>query len=217
MRWAILDALAPGQQRDVLSNARRRKFGRNEIVFHEGDPGDTLHLIERGRVAVRVATPLGDSVTLRLVGPGEYFGELSLLTPGPRNATVTALEPTETLSLSRDHLTRLRDRYPALDRILLETIVDEVRRLSSALLDAMYVPVPTRLARLLVRLADIYGVPGADTITIPLTQDDLAGLCGTTRPTVNQLLNRLADEGAVFLNRGKVGISNLANIQRRAK
>jgi CRP-like cAMP-binding protein len=195
---------------------RRRKFGRGEVVFHEGDPGDTLHLIERGHLAVRVTTPLGDTATLRILGPGEYFGELAVISPGPRNATVLALEPTETVALHCDQINRLRREHADMDRVLLEAVIGEVRRMSAALLEAMYVPVPTRLVRQLVRLARTYPADDQGNVVIPLTQDDLAGLCGTTRPTVNQLLGKLADRKFIESARGRVVITDLPGLSRKA-
>lgn len=215
MEWQLLSSLGAEQRRAVLAAAQRRRFARREVVFHEGDPGDTLHLVESGHVAVRIHTPLGDTATLRIISPGEYFGELAVIAPAPRNATIVALESTTTLALHRDHLNRLRTEHPAVEEVLLSAVVGEIRRLSSALVDALYVPVPTRLARILVELAKTYpGQGGA--ILIPLTQEDLAGLCGATRPTVNQLLQKLAERKIIDLARGKIAILDLAALERRA-
>src|SRR4051812_31226583 len=101
MEWQLLSSLADDDRRTLLTMARRRRFRRNEVIFHEGDPGDAFHLISKGRVAVRVNTPLGETATLVILGPGEYFGEMAILSPAPRNATVVALEPVETMSLHR--------------------------------------------------------------------------------------------------------------------
>lgn len=207
--------MPPDQARLVLATARRRRFARREVVFHEGDPGDRLHLIESGHVAVRVTTPFGDTATLRVVGPGEHFGELSVVSPAPRNATIVALEPTETLSLTRDEMSALRVTHPEIDRALLEAVVGAVRRMSEALLDAMYVPVGDRLAKQLLELAKTYPASATGEILIPLTQDDLAGLVGTTRPTVNQLLAKLVERDLVRLSRGSVTIIDLSGLQRR--
>src|SRR3954447_21258788 len=83
--------------------ARPRSFARGEVLVHEGDPADSLHLIESGRVAVRIATPTGERATLNILSPGDYFGELSLVRrwgDRHRTATVVALEPTATLVVS---------------------------------------------------------------------------------------------------------------------
>lgn len=217
MKWALFDGLAVEQKRAVLGLARRRKFSRGEVVFHEGDPGDTLHLIERGHVAVRVTTPLGEMATLRIIGPGEYFGELALVSPAPRSATITALEPTETLVLHRNQINRIRLEHPDVEQVLLDVVVGEVRRLSAALLDAMYAPVPLRLARQLVGLARIYQADAQGRVVIPLTQDDLASLCGTTRPTINQLISKLIDYKLLEVSRGRVILTDLPGLARRAR
>lgn len=217
MQWAILRGLGDEQRTEVLAAARRRTYRRGEIVFHEGDPGDTLHLIRRGRVAVRITTPLGDTATLRILAPGGWFGELSVLAPAPRSATITALEAVETLTLTGDQLSALRHRHPEIDTALLLALVDEVRRLSSALVDALYVPAPARLVRVLVALGEVYPRAEDGSVTVPLTQDDLAGLCGTTRPTVNQELGRLAERGLIDVARGRVVLRDLTALERRSR
>jgi CRP/FNR family cyclic AMP-dependent transcriptional regulator len=217
VKWVLFDGLAVEQTRAVLGLARRRKFSRGEVVFHEGDPGDTLHLIDRGHVAVRVTTPLGDTATLRIIGPGEYFGELALVSPAPRSATMTALEPTETLVLHRDQINRLRHEHPDVEQVLLDLVVGEVRRLSAALLDAMYAPVPLRLARQLVGVARSYQADAQGRVVIPLTQDDLASLCGTTRPTINQLIGKLTQDKLLEVARGRVIVTDLPGLARKAR
>src|SRR5687767_8294789 len=106
-----------------MSAARRRRFRRGEVVFHEGDPGDTLHLVDKGHFSVRITTPLGDVATLRVHGPGDFFGELAVISPAPRNATVAALDAAETLTLSAAALSELRSRYPDLSDVLMEGLV----------------------------------------------------------------------------------------------
>jgi CRP-like cAMP-binding protein len=217
VKWPLLDVLTEEQSREVLRIARRRKFAKGQAIFHEGDPGETLHLVDKGKVAVRIITPLGETATLRILAPGDFFGEIALISPGPRMASVEALEATETLGLHRTDFEDLRQRHPGVDRVLLEAALSEVKRLSVALVDALYVPVPKRLARRLLELATMYGGAGGTPPTITLTQDDLAGLCGTTRPTVNQTLMQLQDEGVVSLARGRITVLDQARLQRAAR
>ena len=67
MQSHLLDMLDDDEQREVLAAARRRRFKRNEVVFHDGDPGDTLHMIVKGHFAIRFTTPLGDQATVRVL------------------------------------------------------------------------------------------------------------------------------------------------------
>src|SRR5256885_8893412 len=92
--WPLLRSLSEEDRRRVLSAARRRRFARREVLFHEGDPGDTLHLIDKGRVAIRITTPLGDTATVGVLGPGDVVGEMAVLEEGGgRAATATAPQP----------------------------------------------------------------------------------------------------------------------------
>ena len=215
VRWPLLASLPEPQLRELLSLARRRRFDRHEVIFHEGDPGDAVHLINQGRVGLRVTTPLGDTVTLRILGPGAVFGELALLDPAPRNATVVALERTETLALHRDHFEELRRQHPEVDRILIDSLVAEVRRLSIHLLEALYVPVPRRVELRLVDLVQQYGDGHEEHVDIPLTQEDIAELCGASRTTVNKVLRDLEAEGLVTMSRGHIRIPDPQHLRRR--
>jgi len=151
-----LGVLSDDERRSVLALTRRRRFERGDFIFHEGDPGDTLHLLAKGRVGIKVTTPLGEHATLLVLGPGNYFGEMALVSPAPRNATAVALEKAETLSIHRDQLDDLRANEPGIDKFLLDAAVSEVRRLSHQLLEALYVPADKRVLRRLIDLVGLY-------------------------------------------------------------
>src|SRR5690349_20307340 len=115
MDWPVLASL-PSHERDTLvARLRRRSYRRDEVIFHQGDPADTLHWIAVGHVGVRVTLRGGESVIVAIFGPGDAFGELALVAaPQSRGATVAALERCETLSLSRGEFERLRMSYPGI-------------------------------------------------------------------------------------------------------
>jgi len=214
---SVLDSIPEEERRRVLSSARRRRFARREVVFHEGDPADSLHLIDKGRVAVRITTPLGDAATLAVLGRGEVVGEMAMLYDrGNRGATVVALEPTETLSISRDQFSELRDAYPGIDRFLVAAMAARIRRTDAHLVEALFIPVDRRLLRRLVALTEQYGHGGAGT-EIPLTQDDLASLAGTSRATANRVLRDAEEAGVVRLRRGGVTVLQPEELARRAR
>ena len=217
MEWDLLAPLSPAERAQVVAAARPRTFARSEVVFHEGDPGDALHLVRGGHVAVRVTTPMGDVATLRVLGQGGHFGELALLSPAPRVATVAAVEHAETLVLHRSDLDRLRREHPAVDRVLLHAAVAEVRRLSLQLSEALYVPVPTRVRRRLLELHALYARGAAGPVVLPFSQEDLAGLAGSTRPTVNKVLNDLQELGVVRTGRGRLEVLDPVELARRAR
>jgi CRP-like cAMP-binding protein len=210
--FLLLEHLDERLLRDTLSQARRRRFKRNEAIVREGDPGDSLHLIDKGHVAIRITTSDGSVATMRILGRGDQFGEIATLVGSPRNATAVALDDVETLSLHRDVILRLRAETPAIDRSLLDGALREVTRLSNALTEVLYEPVPKRMARHLQRLCEVF-----DGDLIPLTQDDLAGLCGTTRQTANQILQEMQQVGLITVGRGKVTVVDHAQLARAAR
>jgi CRP/FNR family transcriptional regulator, cyclic AMP receptor protein len=214
-RWAVLDGVAPRERQGFLDAARRRRFTRGETIFHEGDPADTVHLLDAGRVAVRVATPHGDVAILTILGPGEVFGELALLNDVPRTATVTALEACETLSLHRRDFERLRATNRSVDRFLAAALARQVARLSGLVVDAHFLPAPTRVLRRLADLVEAFD-DGGTPVIVPLTQEDLAHVAGTTRSTVNQVLQRAEHAGAVQVRRGRIEVVDPSILRSQA-
>ncbi len=210
MEWRLLKSVPEEEVRRVLASARRRRFGKGEVLFHEGDPAAHLHLVVKGRIAIRVQTPLGDVATVDVLGPGDAVGELALLSSAAvRSATAIALEATETMSIDGAAFTALRRADGAVSEVLLEVLAERVRRLDARLIEALYVPADVRVLRRLLELTELYGT------TIPLTQEDLAGLAGTTRATVNRVLRREVRSGAVSLARGRVVIVDPEALARR--
>src|SRR5262249_49768363 len=137
MSWRLLQDVPADYIRLLLSVARRRRFDRREVVYHFGDPADSLHLVSSGRFLVRVATQLGETGTLALLGPCEIFGEMALAGVEPRrSATVEALEPSETFAVYETDFERLRQQHPSIDRVLVALLVGEVRSLNERLLEA---------------------------------------------------------------------------------
>jgi CRP-like cAMP-binding protein len=172
-------------------------------------------VIERGRVAIRVSTALGDVVTLTVLGPGESFGEQALLDESAtRTASAVAVEPVEVRTLHRQHFDELRRKHASVDRLLVELLAAQVRRLTAQLLEALYLPVDRRMMRRLADLAVLYGTSGE--IDIPLRQDDLASMAGTTRPTANRILRKLQDSGVISLRKGHVQILDVESLAARA-
>jgi CRP/FNR family transcriptional regulator, cyclic AMP receptor protein len=215
MRWELFSDLPSGELQRVLTLARRRTFGRGEVVFHEGDPADSLHLVSKGRFAVRVTTPLGETAMLAIRGPGEAFGELALVSEAPRSATMAALEAAETYSIYRREFDELRREHPFVNRVLVAVLAAEVRRMDELIVEAFYVRAEQRVLRRLRDLAGVYG-DATDTVTIPLTQEDLAGLAGTSRATVNRALREEESRGTLELGRGRTTVLDLDELSRRA-
>jgi CRP/FNR family cyclic AMP-dependent transcriptional regulator len=219
VHFPILDALDDDERRVVLGEARRRRFARGEVVFHAGDPADSLHLISTGRVLVRRSSPTGEMAILAFLGPGEFFGELALLGRDPplaRNATIQTVELTETLSIRADRFAEIRRHRPGVDRFLVELLAARVSALDDLLVEALLVPAETRVLRRLLALADHFAPDSSGVTAVPLTQDELASIAGTSRATANRALRTAATAGLLRLARSRVEILDHEGLVRRA-
>ena len=109
--------------RAVLRDCPAPPFAKSEIVFHRGDPADSLDLIVKGRSRGAIATPLGDAATLSVRGPGDAYGELALLgEESARSATVCRPSaPAETHSIYRDDFIQLRREHASVNEVLIRT------------------------------------------------------------------------------------------------
>lgn len=202
--------------RRLVAIARRRRFARGEIVFHHGDPADTLHLIVRGYFAARLETRLGDTVTMAVHGPGDAFGELSLLgSEQSRSTTVAALAAGETYAVRREDFSRLRQEYPEVNDVLARLLAERLRRTTELLSEALFVSAELRVLRRLTELARLYGAGAPDTV-VPLAQHELAELAGTSRATVNRVLRAEAQQGSVSLRRNQVVVLDPQGLAARA-
>ncbi len=137
-----------------IDSLRTRHYRRNETIFHQGDPGDSLYIIESGAVKIVLPSPEGeDEAIIATLGAGDFFGELALLDGAERSATAIAHEATTALVLRRDAFGQLIDTVPALRHELLAGLVAELRRLTHHVEELHFLDLPGRLARRIVRLA----------------------------------------------------------------
>jgi CRP-like cAMP-binding protein len=218
VEWPLLAPLSDIERRHVLGSAIRRRYSKGESVVREGEPADALHLVASGRLAVTVSLASGERVTLNVLSPGQFFGELSLVrwkTGQRRSATITVLEPAETLALRYDAFEALCQGFPAVEQLLVASLATRVDDLSRRLLEAMYVGLDRRVYRCLLRMLDLYR-EGGTPAHIPLTQEQLADLVGGSRPSVNQVLRKLAEQHVVELHRGGVRVLDPSALRAKA-
>lgn len=207
--------LAEADRRELRSVMRRRRFGRGEVVCHEGDPGDSLHVVEKGRFVASVSSPLsGQALAVNLFTVGDLFGELAVLGElRTRTATVTALTPAETLELRRADFERVITQFPSTQRFLLTALAERVREMTTQLAEAVFTPVDRRLFRRVLLLHDV-ATGGQEWITV--RQEDLAMLAGTTRATVNRFLRKGEESGVIELGRGRLRVLDRHRLERMA-
>jgi CRP/FNR family cyclic AMP-dependent transcriptional regulator len=212
--------LEPDDLATLVDSVRTRRFRRGEVIFHQGDPGDALHIILSGRVKISSPSDTGVEAILVTLRPGEFFGSLALLDGAPRSASATAAEATETLVLPRDRFRQLVNDVPAIRDHVFEALAHEIRRLTNHVEELHFLDIAGRLAARLARLAEEHGRPAdGDDIRLdgPITQGELAAMVGSTRQSVNKLLGFFVDDGLIRIERDTIVIRDLPALQRAAR
>jgi CRP/FNR family transcriptional regulator, cyclic AMP receptor protein len=218
-RCALFAHVDPETLETIARGLRRRRFRRNEVIFHQGDPGDSLHVVADGAVKIVLPSTEGEEAIIATLRPGDFFGELALLDGAPHSATATALEPTETLVLPRTTFRDLLEQHTSLRDALLTGLAAELRRLTGHVEELHFLDLAGRLAMRLTRLArqeqpDAHGEVRLDW---PYTQSDLASMIGGTRQSVNKLLSGLVDDGLLKVERDTLVIRDVEELARRAE
>jgi CRP-like cAMP-binding protein len=217
-RSPLFQGVLPADLERLATSMSRRRYRRNEVVFHQGDPGDSLHIVVDGRVKITRESPEGDEAIVATVGPGDAFGELVLLDGAVRSATATAIEATETLTMTRATFQGLVDSSDPFRWHLLGGIAHRIRRLTDQLAEVHFLDLSGRLALQLTRLAEEQDPSQEADIPLrpTLTQSDLAAMVGGTRQRVNQILGDFADEGLIRNDAGRLVVCDLERLRRRA-
>jgi CRP/FNR family transcriptional regulator, cyclic AMP receptor protein len=185
---------------EVAQRIRRRKFPAQEAIFHEEDEGATLYILVSGHVHIQQTLASGETIHIATRGPGEHFGELSLLDGKPRMADAVTAEPCDLLLLSRTEFIRCVETSPKIALAVMASLADRLREAAQHLAARQDLDVFGRVSRILLNLMETHGVPepgGGTRLNIKLTQQQLAEQAGTTRETVNRALSSLKDVKAI--------------------
>ncbi|HVX46532.1 MAG TPA: Crp/Fnr family transcriptional regulator [Mycobacteriales bacterium] len=192
---------------------------RSRVVFHEGEPGDSLYVVLEGKIKLGRKSPDGRENLVAVLGPSDQFGELSVFDPGPRMSTATAVTDARLARMTKPALRNwIKDR-PEIAERLLHVIARRLRRTEHMLGDLIFTDVPGRVAKALLQLAGRFGtLEGANLrVTHDLTQEELAQFVGASRETVNKALADFAGRGWLRLEGKSVVILDRERLTRRAR
>lgn len=177
----------------------------NQIVYSQGDPADSVFYIHKGKVKVAVVSTRGKEVVVAIRGPDEFCGEGALTGESLRLATVTALTACEIVRLEKGNLADALHDEPEFADYFLYHLLTRTARVEADLVDQLFNSSEMRLARALVLLANYGNGVGPEPIPIPVNQETLAEMIGTTRPRVNFFMNKFRKLGLIDYN-GKLEV-----------
>lgn len=204
------------QLEQIAQRVQRRTFALGVTLFHQDMPGTMMYMIETGSVRVISIGRTGQELTLNVLGPGEIFGELSILDGQQRSATAITLVPTVVWLLSQADLNEFMSKYPPVNQAMIQILVERVRATARRLEAMTFQDVLGRLAFELLSLAERSGQPyeqGIE-ITIPLTQVDLASMVGATRESVNKAVSVLRSKELINVDGTRWFLQDPAGIQQ---
>jgi CRP-like cAMP-binding protein len=193
-------------------------FEAHHVFFSPGDEPDCLYVIVGGKVKIGRTAPDGRTCTFTVLGPGDVFGDVSLLDLGPRTATAVAMTEVRATPMNRTQLLRRLAAEPSAAEDLLRVMARRVRRGSENVVDLMSSDVPARICRHLLRLAQQFGVQvdGGVLVELDLNQEQFAQMVGTCRETVNKTLAELVAAGWIRIDREAIFIVESQPLMHRA-
>ena len=198
---------------------RERRWRPGDILFHEGDESDDVHLVEAGLLKVSSHWSDGQEVVLAVFGPGDLVGELSALDHGARSGTLTALEQAVTTQLAAPAFEQFLVAHPSHAISLLRILTRRLRDADLRSVEYATVDLPGRLAARLVDLAVRFGDRADDgtAITVAVSHDELATWTASSREAVSKAMAAFRRDGLVRTTRRRVVVLDLAALRVRSQ
>lgn len=215
-RTSLFSAAGDDALRPLAGHAFRRRLAAGQILFTEGEPSEHLFVVRSGRIRIVVSSPHGDELTLSVLGPGDTFGELSVIDGGARSATAEALDAVELLAVGAAEARQLLEREPALLLAVAAELAASVRRLTGNAGDLVFLDLPRRLAKLLLGEA-APGPDGRPRAAIGMSQSGLAARLGVARQSLNRALTGLVRRGWIATEGADVILLDPSALRRFAE
>jgi CRP/FNR family transcriptional regulator len=189
------------------------RLDRGQILFSEGDPAEAMYGVQSGQVKILKLSPDGREQVLRVMGPGECFNEVPVFDEGPNPANAQALEPAVLWGIRRTDMRRLVEEHPAVAIGFLKVFAKKLRFFTQKVEDLSFRSVTSRVAKLLLELAEDDG-RGNLRLKQQFTQQELANVVGTAREMIGRAFKVLEKEGAIKLTRHRVVIVSKTTLTR---
>ncbi len=218
-RSRLFRGVAPEDLELIAPMLRQRRFRAGETIFHEGDPGDAMHVIASGRAKISIESQDGAEAILVTLAPGDVFGELVLLDDAPRSATAVAVEPTVTYTLTQEAFGPLMADNEAFRTAILRTLTLDLRRLTTHVSELHFLDLGGRLASRLARMAEEVAPGEMQDVRLgrAYTQSELAAMIGGTRQSVNRVVAELVAEDLLRVEPHDLVVLDVRRMAQRAQ
>ena len=204
-----------GELEQLGSVAKRESFKPNTVVFFQGDRADKVYVILSGSAKVYQQAEDGKQKIIGILGPGEIFGELTLLDGRERSATVETIDQTEMLSIAHRDFHALATKNPEILWRVMEVLCERIRGLNEETLNLAFEELPYRIVQALDELVDKHGKPEAGgRITVKTTPADIGQMVGADRQESYRVLKVLSKRGLIELDFDEVVIPDARALKR---
>ena len=202
----------------IAALAITKRYRARQVIVRQQEPGDELFAIMQGHTKVVTSDADGHDTVLAVMGPGQVFGEVSLLDGAPRSATIIALASCELLAIRREPFMAYLEAHPKIATRLLVVLAGRLRRLTKRAEDIAFLDVAGRLAKKLLGLAEEYGMALGNQVrvVVKLSQQELGDMVGTSRESVNKHLRAWEQQGIISQQSGYLTIHDLPRLRTLA-
>jgi CRP/FNR family transcriptional regulator, cyclic AMP receptor protein len=204
----FIAALTESELRDLRARAVTRRFRTGATLMSQGEAPGRVLVIEEGRAKVTAITEDGRELVLAFGGPGDLLGELSALGGSARVATVRALEPLSALAVARGEFEAFLDTNPRVALVILRVVIARLRDADRQQVEFAAYQTVIRVARRVLELAERYGEESGSgvRITLPISQEELAGWAGASREAITKALHDLRAVGLIETHRRHITV-----------
>ncbi|MDF1577909.1 MAG: cyclic nucleotide-binding domain-containing protein [Desulfobulbales bacterium] len=194
---------------DKIKEAAVKKiYPKNTIILSEGDLTDSLYLVASGKVKVTIIDEHGKEIILSILGPGDYFGEMTALEDGSaRSACVVTREKSEVLVLAKKEFRKIISGNPDIVFGLLKDSIERLREANKKIESLALMDVYGRVARLFLQMAKPDSITGKQIIEDKLTHQDIANMVGSSREMISRVMKELCRGDYVSVNNKIIAIN----------
>ncbi len=209
----IIGKLHPDFRTRIWQLAKSIKMEKGQTLFIQEDSGDALYAVESGSIEISVIGVNGKKLSLNIMRPPEVFGEIGALDGGPRTATAAAMEPTTVRQIRKTQMLDVMSSHPEFSAELIQILCERIRWVSQQVEDLALSDLEGRLARWLLVLGQKIS---DDEDWLPISQSQLADFLGTSRETVNKMLQLWCASGLIVKERSRLTIINQSGLKKLA-
>jgi CRP/FNR family transcriptional regulator len=206
----FLGQLDTADRAEIEALGRRETFARGEYIFRAGEPGENVYLLRTGRVKIFQTSATGREAIMWFCLPGDIFGLAEVARGGGRPVNAVACERSDALAIRRSRFSVLVAMRPRIAAVSMQVLSSRLRALGDTFANLVADDVEQRIAKLILRLATLYGERSDRGIrlALPLTHQEIANMAGASRQTVTDVLNALKRRGLIYVRGRHIRVSD---------